>query len=923
MNELFLRIVNMSLAATVIGLAIFLFRAIGKHRLPRWVFYTAWGLVLVRLLLPVSVPSPVSAFNAIPYARPQQSFSDGALAFVEDSGTAVDFPTLQTRPAGTDTPDAVSDVSAAPQQPAPHPAAVVAPARIDVTTILSTIWLSGMIMLLAYSAICYCYTLYRIKTADRLEHMPELDAIFAKAGINPAHVALYRSGLFESPVVCGLMRPRLVLSGLVNAADTAHVMAHELTHICRRDNLWKALATLALYLHWFNPLMWLCYHFYVIDMEVSCDEAVICEGFDRKEYAYSLVGMATKSRSAFAGGFLAFGESALKERVKSIMQIKKNTAIISIICISVLAGLVIVFLTDPQSKPSVHTMLDSLSAETLDHIVIDLPDGETVNLPQEKFEQAVSSVTGLKLLPREPIEDQEIEMAFSIAFGRINDDTLVLEYYPSDEKKDWITVWKDFKSEPESFWVDSENAAQLKNLMSKIAFDENGNKAEIMDDEPQSTDAPTSIAVEESMPVSQSATVPVQSAPMPTPTQLNPLSEARAALDGLNLQELEGIFVGRDAPNSQIAHGVEQSYWKTLVLLAADVEFSEAKERYVSSEPQYQLMFRKRNGRNLHVEFNTGSITVSEESSGPVQQQYYSYSFMPKTESMAALAKHCEKIINKTGEPDRYRWEANTVIRESNPDYLKIPYDQVDCVNLIDRESRTYMRLDPTLAKRVVLAINMIYPIESNAQPVNEGLRMLQIRYKNGDKAEYWMHSNVFMYGDVKLGGIDRNWKTGMADLYYYLDLPTSEQMRSGEMGTLGAEWLGFMNPYRITEMRILRDESRSEQVFTTAAGDARRNDILKIAKALQGLKVNPGFTKSFTKSQFIREGWEDELHDRIDLVFENGKEHYTIRFFHAPGRVSIETKNIDYILSYYTQSSSYEQVIEMIRLIENDTEMH
>lgn len=164
---------------------------------------------------------------------------------------------------------------------------------------------------------------------------------------------LYVSDLFPSPVVCGLVRPRLVLSGLVGEEDVAHVVTHELTHIRRHDNLWKALATLALYLHWFNPLVWLFYRWYVTDMEASCDEAVVRRPeTDRKAYAYSLVNMAERSRSAFAGGFLAFGECALKERVKSIMHVRKNTVILTILAVAVVAGLAVVFLTNPQISPA-------------------------------------------------------------------------------------------------------------------------------------------------------------------------------------------------------------------------------------------------------------------------------------------------------------------------------------------------------------------------------------------------------------------------------------------------------------------------------------------------------------------------------------------------------------------------------------------
>ena len=330
MDELFLRILNMSAAASVTGLAVAVLRALLRRRLPRWTFYLMWGLVLVRLLLPFSVPSPLSAFEVIPTARVQETSGGTVLAFVEDNGASVDFPTLQDGPMF-------------PREP------VVAPARVRVVTILAAIWICGVVLLLLYSAACYAYAISRLRTAERLEHTPELDALFVRCGVCPRRVRLYRSGAFQSPVVCGLIRPRLIFSELVNSEDLPYVTAHELTHIRRCDNLFKAAATLALYLHWFNPLIWLFYHWYVTDMEASCDEAAIRrQGADRRAYSYCLVNMAARSRSAFSGGVLAFGECALRERVQSILHLRKTTLLLSMFCAAVLLGLAVVFLTNPQ-----------------------------------------------------------------------------------------------------------------------------------------------------------------------------------------------------------------------------------------------------------------------------------------------------------------------------------------------------------------------------------------------------------------------------------------------------------------------------------------------------------------------------------------------------------------------------------------------
>ncbi len=895
MNELFLRVVNMSLTASVIGLAVFLFRAVGKRRLSRWVFYAAWGLVLARLLLPVSVPSPISAFNAIPASHLRAAQQSGEMVFVKDNGAEVSFPTLQTRPAEMPSP-ALEANEPAVQAPAGQPAAVVAPARIPMITILSTIWLCGVALLLTYSAGCYCYTLHRLKTAERLEHTPELNAIFAKAGIIPACVALYRGGLFDSPVVCGLLRPRLVLSGLVGESDMAHVLAHELTHIRRRDNLWKALATLVLYVHWFNPLIWLFYHFYVIDMEASCDEAVIRGGSDRREYAYSLVGMASKNRSAFAGGFLAFGESALKERVKSIMQIKKNTVVVSIICIAVLAGLTIVFLTNPQNPPGVLKLLDSLDSGKLTQVKAELSGGEETYLPEELFRQVVDAVQMLEPFEESP-GDTDYDKNCALRFEKADGSLLTLEYYrAAHDTNDRIWIWENNGAQ-ESFAVRPEKASLLISLISEAS------KWAPEQSVSSQAAAPESSSQAASSAPAQPPSVPAAQAPAASASELE---IARTALKGLRLQDVTDIFVGRDAPNSQLGSDTPKEDWEAMIYAVQNAKFSQTEGYDVSYEPEYDIVFRRAGKHDLIVTFNTRSITISEESGEPVQQ-HYRYTFEPEIDSLKPLADLCEHAL---GNSDRYLWTQGTVLRQNNPDYLRIPYANVDCVNLIDRESRTSIRLDPATAERVVLAINMVDPLETKVQPEMKNLRMLQVRYKDGKKAEYWMHSNVFMYQDVQLGTVDRDWHTGIAALYFNSGLPDSREMQGGEAGLVSAEWLGMMNSYRITAMEI-GGEAQTRK-YSAAAGEEQRDMILQVAQKLQKLSVDPRSVSSGDKQKILSAMESPSMH--ISLEFENGKEQYTVYFFEDP-YLRISVGSIDYYLGYRAEPvSAYQELLNELQ---------
>ena len=136
--------------------------------------------------------------------------------------------------------------------------------------------------------------------------------------------------MFATPVVFGLIRPRIVLPRGFDWEDTAaqHILLHERVHISRWDNLVKIAAIAAVCVHWFNPLVWICFRLCSDDMEASCDERVlkVLGEESRKDYARSLLSMAeAQHRRMGVMPFLAFGESNLKQRVGNILKYHKKT----------------------------------------------------------------------------------------------------------------------------------------------------------------------------------------------------------------------------------------------------------------------------------------------------------------------------------------------------------------------------------------------------------------------------------------------------------------------------------------------------------------------------------------------------------------------------------------------------------------------
>lgn len=331
--DLYLKILNLSIGAIPLMAVLLVLRLIFKKTVPRKVFYIAWVLVFLRLMVPFSIESDLSFFNILPEATVVEENLGTSVVFVENENERVDFPVFVN-------PDRENPNVDMPYHSAITGEIVTGP---DITTvpmdknqILGTVWIFGTAGLLLFGIIGYFAVLRKLKF-ESIEYTDKIRL----------------SEFFKTPVVCGLIRPKIILPMNFDLDDEAKinsVISHECTHIRRGDNLWRLLATFTLYVHWFNPLVWICYNAFIRDMEVSCDEEVLGKSKNdiRAEYAESLVALAGNGTNPLYGGVLSFGECAVKERVKCIMNFKKTTLLIVIICIAAIAALGAIFLTNPS-----------------------------------------------------------------------------------------------------------------------------------------------------------------------------------------------------------------------------------------------------------------------------------------------------------------------------------------------------------------------------------------------------------------------------------------------------------------------------------------------------------------------------------------------------------------------------------------------
>lgn len=306
MNSLFTSVLEISWQAGLIALAVMAVRPL-LRRAPRRAVCMLWLLVALRLLLParLTVESPVSL---------QQPESPPIQAYQELRQQEKVY------------------VSAPPEQrlEMAGPAAAQGFALLDQ---LPAIWLTGVGCMALYMALSLLRMRWRLRAAPRIQDN------------------VYRCTDWSTPFVLGVLAPRIYVPETVSEQDFPQVLAHERCHIRRWDHVWKPLAFLLLAVNWFNPVLWAAYVLLGRDMERACDEMVLKNAtpIQRAAYSRALVACATQPKMA-AVCPLAFGEVAVKERVKNVLNYKKP-ALWAVILLVVAAAIIgVCLLTKPAGK---------------------------------------------------------------------------------------------------------------------------------------------------------------------------------------------------------------------------------------------------------------------------------------------------------------------------------------------------------------------------------------------------------------------------------------------------------------------------------------------------------------------------------------------------------------------------------------------
>lgn len=341
MNELFIRLLNMSLTGSVMIVAVILLRLI-LRRVPKLISYCLWAVVLFRLLCPVSFSLPVSLLETIN----APAASQGTVSYIpENFSTAAETPAEPAAPAFME-----GEVNTGISTVLPESAAGTVGRTKDFSERLIEVgyyvWFAGVVLMLLYSVVSLILLVCRLSRAGRLGDYgenPEMGQWFR----------IYYCQDLPTAFVMGIVRPKIFLPENLTAEEKKYVLLHEKIHIRRGDHVVKILSWLTVCLHWFNPLVWTAFFLSGRDMEMSCDEAVLRKlGSDaRKDYSASLLNLAAGKR-ILGGVPLAFGEGSTGSRIRNVMRYKKTA--VGLVCIAVViaATAAVFLLANPMEEPS-------------------------------------------------------------------------------------------------------------------------------------------------------------------------------------------------------------------------------------------------------------------------------------------------------------------------------------------------------------------------------------------------------------------------------------------------------------------------------------------------------------------------------------------------------------------------------------------
>ncbi len=306
MTDLFLKLLNMSLSASWLVVAVLLLRFL-LRKTPKWVSCLLWGIVALRLVMPFA---PQSVLSLIPSAEViPQNIAVSNTPAIHSGIPAVNSvvnPALTTQVLQGENPLEKTLLAAA------------------------AVWLTGVGILLLYGAVSYWQVRRQVRVSLRCEKN------------------VYECDEVRSPFILGTLFPRIYVPSGMEQGRLQYVLAHETAHLKRGDHWWKPLGFLLLSVYWFNPLLWVAYILLCRDIERACDEKVITamDNAGKRAYSEALLACSVHRRMVMACP-VAFGEVGVKTRIKGILSYKKPAFWLILASVAACTVTAVCFLTNP------------------------------------------------------------------------------------------------------------------------------------------------------------------------------------------------------------------------------------------------------------------------------------------------------------------------------------------------------------------------------------------------------------------------------------------------------------------------------------------------------------------------------------------------------------------------------------------------
>lgn len=410
----------MAFYGSIMIILVLLMRGLLKNKLPKFVFPVIWGVILLRLLIPFSLSSPLTLkVPALVSMLPTVSM----VAYAEESTTVVQDLTEDA----SAVPGISQQLDAVMLQTTKNSAGVTYSyagnngiSYLNWHFLLPALYFLGLIVTAIVLAIQKYQYSRKLKNRLLVEHNETINSILREMGMG--EILVFTSDSIASPMVCGLLRPVIFLPTRMDFGDATllrNILTHEATHIKRRDNWVKAVMLTALCVHWFNPLVWIMAKCLSSDLESACDAAVL-KRYDeeqRKGYAFSLLAMAiTGNRTTLL--YSAFSKTEVEKRIKNVISYKKASVLVLAISILFMTCSTIVFATGGQAPFSTDLTSSCSSYASRWGIRVWLTRDITLGQdPQKRAENVIFDVLEADTSDDYTILEEAVKAALAKEFG--------------------------------------------------------------------------------------------------------------------------------------------------------------------------------------------------------------------------------------------------------------------------------------------------------------------------------------------------------------------------------------------------------------------------------------------------------------------------------------------------------------------------